>query len=516
MRRDNVLNWPALLLLTTGLVLLLLVACQPQVLTPPRIATSTAETASLLRETAEPVYLPAPTATPGELSFAEADVIRAPSLNVWINETSPGHQELLQGMMADFHAESGVDISLQFVSPMLLPELMHTAIISDTLPDIVLHPLEYTMTWTEQGALDPQAAATIIDELGRESFDQGALDLVDLDGRPVAIPSHGYQQIWLYRSDWLEEENLEIPNTYEDMLLAAETFFDPDNVISGLVIPTESNLINTHRAFEHIAIANECRLIDEKGEVRLLDQACRDALDFYFSIVNQFSPPGVQTDTSARNAFLEGRTAIIMSSPSILSDLVENDRLDQNSGIITRLAGSANESGPANFGNITYLGITPAADKAAAAAFARYWFGEGYPLWLAEEPERKVPMRLGTPEEPRRYIDNWGRDPMVGEQSLLDLYGEDIVTQLRDGVANTPRWGFATGQGALVGQLYENLTFSVVLQEMLSGYFNTEKTIQEAYDRVINLIPNYAFLPTPTPTAEPEPSENSAAGSRVS
>lgn len=495
-------------LVLLGILLFLLAACQPEVLNPPRIATSTAEAAELLREPAEPLYLPAPTATPGELSFAEADVVRAPALSVWINETSPGHKELLQGMMVDFHEQSGIDISLQFVSPMLLPELMQTAIISDTLPDIVLHPLEYTMTWTEKGALDPQAAAAVIDELGRETFDQAALELVSRDGQPVAIPSDGYQQIWLYRKDWLDEENLQPPDTYEDMLLAAETFFDPDSIVSGLVIPTESNLINTHRAFEHLAIANGCRLIDEKGEVRLLDETCRDALDFYFSIVNQFSPPGVQTDTSARNAFLEGRTAIIMSSTSILSDLVEDNRLDQNSGIITQLTGSGPEAGPANFGNIRYLGITPAADEQAAAAFARYWFGDGYRLWLAEESERKVPMRLGTKEEPRRYIDNWGQDPIVGEQSLLELYGADIAAQLRDGVASTPRWGFSEGQGALVGQLYENLTFSVVLQEMLSGYFNTEKTIQEAYNRVTNLIPNYAFLPTPTPTAEPEPTES--------
>jgi hypothetical protein len=53
--------------------------------------------------------------------------------------------------------------------------------------------------------------------------------------------------------------------------------------------------------------------------------------------------------------------------------------------------------------------------------------------------------------------------------------------------------------------LYENLTFSVVLQEMLSGYFNTTKTIQEAANRVIELIPNYQFTVEPTPTPAPTP-----------
>lgn len=436
--------------------------------------------------------------------MADPAVVRAPSLNIWINETSPEHAQVLNSMVEDFHQQSGVNVSIQMVSPMLLPDLMQTAVLSDTLPDIVLHPLEYTVTWSEAGILDPQATGDIIDEIGRETFDPAALEMVNVAGQPVAIPSHGYQQIWLYRKDWLEERQLDPPDTYGKMIQAAETFFDPDNFISGLVIPTESNLINTHRAFEHLAIANGCRLIDDKGEVHLLDEECRDALDFYYQIVNQFSPVGVQTDTSARNAFLEGRTAIIMSSPSILSDLVAADRLDQNSGIITELAGEGPEPTPANFGNITYLGITSSADAQAASAFARYWFNEGYPDWLAVESERKVPMRLGTADEPRQFIDSWGQTPIAGGESLLDLYGSETVTQLRDGIANTPRWGFREGQGALVGKLYESLTFSVLLQEMLSGYFNTEKTIQEAYDRVVGFIPDYAFLPTPTPEPTPE------------
>jgi hypothetical protein len=42
-------------------------------------------------------------------------------------------------------------------------------------------------------------------------------------------------------------------------------------------------------------------------------------------------------------------------------------------------------------------------------------------------------------------------------------------------------------------RVYDELTFSIVLQEMLSGYFNTGTTLREAYRRVIDLVPNYAF-----------------------
>ena len=288
------------------------------------------------------------------------------------------------------------------------------------------------------------------------------------------------------------------------MLTFAENIHDPENIVSGLVIPTESNLINTHRAFEHLAMANGCQLFNENGEVLLLTGVCRDALDFYFSIVNQFSPPGVQTDTSAWNAFLDSRTGIIMASPSILPELYTTNRMDLNTGIITKLTGNGREATPANFGNINYMGITQAADDEAAAAFINYWFNDGYQTWLNVDSVRKVPMRFGTIEEPDKFIQAWGQIAIVDNESLANMIGVDTVSLLRDGVADTKRWGFQDNHRDIIGQIYENLTISIVLQEMLSGYFNTEKTLIEATNRVIDLIPNYQFTPVPTPTPEVE------------
>ena len=57
----------------------------------------------------------------------------------------------------------------------------------------------------------------------------------------------------------------------------------------------------------------------------------------------------------------------------------------------------------------------------------------------------------------------------------------------------------------MLAAIYEQLTYSIVLQEMLSGYFGTERTLIEAYFRTTDLIPNYQYLleieipPTPEP-----------------
>lgn len=498
----------------------LLAACGVDLQNPPRLATATAQAAVPPPTRHAPLELAAPTATP-PADDSEASVLLSPGevapppvegdgLTIWINETTPEHEVVLDEIAAEFAERYGVNVAIQLVSPALLPKLANTGVLSGTLPDLIMHPIEYTAGWVQDGILDAAAADEVIDRLGRDRFDPAALDLLSVGGRTAAIPSDGYHQLLLYRADWFEEMELAAPETYSTIATAAERIFDPDAVISGLVIPTESNLVTTHQAFEQIALANRCRLIDEDGEVIILEPVCHEAIEHYFTTINRFSPSGVQTDTSAAIAFLTGRTGIIITSSAILPDLaglnplamptcdecgqIEGgiNYLAHNTGIITEIRGPSGS--PTAFGNIRSLGITTAANRDLAAAFAEFWFDEGYARWLAVDSERKVPLQLGTTSEPRKYIDTWGTTPFGDSGlSLMDLYGEDTVARLREGIASAPRWGLREGYGALMTRLYDQFVFSIVLQEMLSGYFNTETTLREAYRRTVDLIPNYAF-----------------------
>jgi len=526
---------PFLLLSLTLLGTVFLAGCGVDLANPPRLATATAQAALIPTSRPAPLVLAAPTATPppagqalpnldGPVEVAEATRVPSAGLTIWVDEASAEHQAVLDQMAADFADQYGIDVAVQLVSPRLLPDLVATGVLSGTLPDLILHPIEYTAGWVEDGILDAAAAAELIDRLGADTFDPAALELVSVGGAPAAVPSDGYHQLLLYRADWFADNGLQPPATYAAMATAAERLFDREALITGLIIPTESNLITTHQAFEQIALANGCRLIDEAGEVTILDPACHTAIEHYYTTINRFSPSGVQTDTSARNAFLAGQTGMIITSSAILPDLAglnpaaapicsdcdpDEDGINslaRNTGILTEIRGPAGR--PTAFGNVRSLGITTTADRAAAQAFVEYWFEDGYEAWLAVNPERKVPMRWGTGEAPRTFIDAWGNAPVAGSQlSLLDIYGEEVVARLRDGVAAAPRWGLREGYGGLMSQLYDDFTISIVLQEMLSGYFPTETTLREAYRRTVELIPNYAFPiltdETPTPTAEP-------------
>jgi multiple sugar transport system substrate-binding protein len=388
--------------------------------------------------------------------------------------------------------------------------LVQTAVLSATLPDLILHPLEYSLGWSAQGILDSAAATVAADQLDRNTFNAGALDMLTIDdaGTLAALPSEGWQELIIYRRDWFAERGLAPPSSYNNLITAAETIFQPDSIISGIVIPTDSGLVTTQQAFEFMAAANGCQLIDQKGEVTLLHPACLEALDFYLSLINQYSPIGVQTDTSALNAYLAGRTGIIMASPAVLPALAGLDEefpltcadcatpnyLVGNSSFVTQFQGGGEFATTANFSTLTALGITAVADEEAATAFANYWFNEGYLKWLAVNPERKIPMRPGDSPTANNFTTAWQTMPLGdGQPSLTDIYGPKLTDQLLDGVTTTNRWAFQERQGNLITTLYEDLTMSRILQEMLSGYFTSSQTIVEMYSATVALIPNYAY-----------------------
>lgn len=494
---------------------LLLSACVPDLANPPRLQ---APTQRPPEDTSAPMNLRAPTPTgePMTTAASEAEASANPTVTLWVNRTSPQYEAALETMLAEYTASHEVHVELVTIAPDLLPELVQTAAVSRTysLPDVVMLPLEYAAGWDDRGILDPEAAHAVVQELGPETFDQEALALVSENGRAAAIPSDGWQQLLLYRQDWFDERELPAPDSYERMLSASEVISDRVNLVYSFNMPTESSLTATSRAFEHLAIANGCQLVDEKGELLILESQCEDALAFYRFLCNTYCPPGVQTEVSALNAYLEGHSGMILTTPGALPALAGLDEanrptcaacetadyLAQNTGVVTGISGRSPQAALQNFGEITYLGITTVADEEAAASFARFWFNEGYLRWLGVEPERKVPMRLGTPDEPTRFIEAWYDLPLAADgRTLSDIFGRDVADTLAENVVNSDRWGYKQGQGNLITTIYEELTISILVQELLSGYYDSERAAIEGYKRLVELIPDYEYYVDPEP-----------------
>ena len=156
------------------LVLLLLLSGCGGALVTPRELTGTAQAAAPAdpTQTPERLTIETPTPIPAEAiaGGAEPELADNPTVTIWVNEISEEHRQALANIAADYNDETGIQVSVMHVSPALLPELVQTAVLSNTLPDLIIHPMEYTMGWAEQGILDPAAAAEAIGVLGEATF----------------------------------------------------------------------------------------------------------------------------------------------------------------------------------------------------------------------------------------------------------------------------------------------------------------------------------------------------------
>jgi multiple sugar transport system substrate-binding protein len=512
----NLRRLPWLLASSSLVLLVALAACAPRLLDPPREGATGPGAAP----SPAPLEIPAPTPT-GAPFVQEAapppGTSATATITFWAAKPSAGYEQALQELVASFTASHGINVELVTIPPELLPDLVTSAAATTTfsLPDILLMPLEYVAGWAEEGILDPDAATAILDELDLATFDAAALELVSAGGMVAAIPSDGWQQLLLYRQDWFDANELDAPTDFELMLTAADVISDRTNLIYSFNMPTESSLVATTRTFEQMAIANGCQLVDGRGELQILEPVCRDALEFYRFLCNTYCPPGVQTEVSALNAYLSGRSGLILATPWALPAIAGLDAdyrpvcpdcaspgfLARNTGVVTTFTGRSEEASAQNLGVISYLGITTRANREAAATFARFWFDEGYLAWLAIEPARKVPMRQGTPEEPQRFIDAWYDLPLVpAGDSVAEIFSPEIAATLATDVVNVDRWGYTEGEGPLITSIFEDFTLSILLQELLSGYYDADRAAIEGYKRLVELIPDYEYYVDPEPT----------------
>ena len=408
----------------------------------------------------------------------------AVTIKFWSTETQPARLEKTQAIIDGFTAATGINVQLTATDEDALPQLMLTNAASGTLPDVVFHPLDFTIGWANAGLLDMNAAAAVIESLGADTFSAGALNLASVDGTPAAVPSDGWGQLLIYRSDLFDAAGLAPPDTFANIQAAAEALNDPDNDLYGITASNDASAVFTQQTFEHFALANGCELIDDSGTVTLDSANCVEALDFYTNLLANYSPAGLQDVVSTRATYFAGQAAMIVWSPFIMDEMAglrdaavptcaecaDNiSFLAENSAFMPSFSGPSGS--PAQYGQVSYMGIGVTEKTEAAQAFVEYWLSDGYVDWLSVAPEGKFPMRQGTEDNPTEYIDAWrGLTTGVDRQApLADFYSEQVINDLISGSDNFARWGFTQGEGELVSAVYSTLIVPNAIDDVLSG-----------------------------------------------
>jgi multiple sugar transport system substrate-binding protein len=271
--------------------------------------------------------------------------------------------------------------------------------------------------------------------------------------------------------------------------------------MAGITLATKAGDGFTSETFEHVALAEGCQLVDDRGKVTFDSPECVEALRWYGDIASKYSVAGAQDVDSTRGTYFAGRAAMMFWSPFLLDGMagLRNDTkpscpqckkdpafLAKNSGLIGPLTGSGGE--PSQFGVVSTVNIGVDAPTEDAKKLAEFMLTDGYVRWLALSPQGKYPVRSGDSEDPKKYVDAWAEleSGVDRKAPLSKFYSAASIKSLGEGVENFQRWGFAEGQGALIGAMRGEQPIAGAVADVIGGKDPAEaaKQVQSTVEEI--------------------------------
>lgn len=420
------------------------------------------------------------------------------TITFWTTENQPERVERQEAIAAAFmEANPGVTVEVVPIEQNELGQLMTVNLAAGTLPDVMVVTLEFTTKWYRDGILDTEAAGEVIDDLGMDTFSSGALALTEVeDGLYSSVPSDGWGQLLIYRSDLFEANDLAAPTDYESILAAAQALNDPENGVIGFCGPNAPDQLYTWQTFEHVALANGATFVNDEGEITWETPEMEEAMQFYVDLMQTAGPEeqGWYWDQARANYFA-GNCAMTIWSPFILDEMAglrdaafptcpecaDNPAfIAENSDFVSAFSGFSSED-PAAWGSAFYFGISVNAPD-AAKDYVRFLFEESYLDVLGVAAEGKFPLRLGTADNPNEFVDAWSQlDVGVDRRApLADFYSEEDLETIVSGSEGYTRMGLSNDQSEIA-----NAVSSVFfIQENLVAAINDEISVAEALENI--------------------------------
>jgi multiple sugar transport system substrate-binding protein len=417
------------------------------------------------------------------------------NITFWLSEDVAQRVNAIQQIVNRFQQQSGVQVKMVAIAEDQLASQIQTASAAGTLPD-VMGPLSlgFVQNLATDDLADADAANEVVETLGRDTFSERALSLVESDGKPMGVPSDTWTQLLVYRKDLFQKAGLQTPDTLDKILASATRLQQPGQ--AGIVAATKAGDSFTEQTFEYFALANGCQLTDDQGNIQLTSPQCVGTFSFYNDMIKNGSTKGGQDVDTTRAAYFAGKAAMIVWSSFLLDELagLRNDALptcpqcrsdkrflSKNSGVVTAISGSGGGE-PTQFGEISNYVIIKDGNIDPAKQFVEFMMSDGYVDWLAVTPEGRFPARSGTKDNPQEYIQAWNKMEVGVDTKapLSELYPPEVLEALTKSTDTMNRWGFTQGQGRIVGALAAEQPIPKALAAMLDGELTPDAAAKQA------------------------------------
>ncbi len=222
-------------------------------------------------------------------------------------ESDPNQLAVLQELINEYQSlHPDIEIDIVLASPSSRGRRLLTALASGA--DLGIFEIEPTLisNWIEAGYVIP--LDDVVEDIGKDEYLPGSL--TEVGGRVYAIPyATSIYGLWV-REDLLSQAGLSLPQTYEELLHAAQAL--TNGSMYGIALPAGQNTA-TVNYFSTFLWQNGGDYFSCDGRVTFGEPQAIEALKRWANLA-QYAPPGYNTWSYSEqiDAFLSERVAMAM------------------------------------------------------------------------------------------------------------------------------------------------------------------------------------------------------------
>lgn len=257
---------------------------------------------------------------PGEAAPAEGE---KPYEGTTITVLCEGHPSstAYDEMKAEFEAETGITVNLEIIPYEELPQKV--------LLGFSQGSKDYDMIMNDrlhmQGYVANDYITALDDYIANPALNQyyDAADLVPAynnavmyEGKTYGFPVYGESTFLMYRKDLFEEHNVKVPETMEELELAAKTIYEATNgEVAGITLRGQQG-VHVVYVWGAFLWGYGGRYFDEEGKIVVDSPEAIEGTKMYVNLLNTYGPAGYSNFGWQENRLLfqQGKAAMTIDA----------------------------------------------------------------------------------------------------------------------------------------------------------------------------------------------------------
>ncbi len=427
---------------------------------------------------------------------AESEEIYVPeketTISMWMLQEVDAYTQSIRDSIAEFEASNPtVKINLETVTADAWYAKMLTAIQSGDLPQIMyLDSINKVSILQGLGVLEP--VDSVIDAMGRNEWAETSLERYTKDDAIWSIPDVVLYQAVFYRTDLFEKYGIDIPQTWEEVLAAAEKLTIDENndgtpEIYGMGIPLSKNMV-CDQTYGFWMYSNGVHIFNpETGEYEFGSKKAEaaEALNAMLDVYKAASPQGSINWAwgDYRGAFVEGKVAM---SPGWGAEIAmaqkDNPDILDDIGMFPFPAGPSDPTSPADtVGDAKSISLvaTDNADKAAAAkAFLVFFL----------QPDRLAARANTRPVFAIPATSSAFNSEVYKNNEMVQMFSDETAMLFEKVIPYTFRTGGEGGLNPTGGSIEATMILGDAVHNVILEGWSVEKAIDWIDEQIQGLL----------------------------